>query len=1313
MDYTVNYQINVNSDPALESIRKFQEATQQMEALTKRFDVVAKSIGKVNSAFASLNKNHVKMDINTSAVEQKLERVIALLERAKTALNAISQGKIQKVMSAPMAGVYGNGKKASTTFTGEKVNTKAAQTDLTNLMKKISETQSRIDNINKRYINPKARTKTAMESLDKLIAKIEQIKAMSNITISASGPRQSGQKASTATAGASAAAAGAATAASGAATGGKKASTTVRRTSAGTPVNRTLFPSVRQVLGPTYATTGTNVAGEMVKGIGIAYGLSSLMSGVTSVFKEATAYDNITQTTKNILGTHDKSPNFDTKFDKANEVMRQVGVETKFTAPQVASAGKFLAMAGMTVDDIQQSIKPIANLALVGDTDLGSTADMTTNIMTSYEIPAKRMSNAADVLTMTFTKTNTTLWDLAESFKYAGTVAHQSGMSFENASAVLGVLGDAGIQGSHAGTTLRMMLLNMMNPTKKGKAAWKALGIKTKDENGNMRDFNTILSELNEKRKSVSAGDFQSLINNMFRVTAAPGALALIQNADKVKQVTELNRDKSIGLSENLADEKKNTIQGLWYQMTSAFTESGMQGFEQMQDAIRDFLKRMIELMKSPEFAQGLKDMMDLFLKTIDSMVSMFKAIMSVWNALPNWSKDFIATWIKWHMWLSLGASAVKSIWSGFMMIRSLLQGQLLYGIASFTSNIISGVKAFREMYVLSRMYGMGRLASWKNAAMQIGLINGAGAAAQVAGTVGVGAAGTGVLSKVAGASIWSTIGSVGKWLLFTQAGLVTTGIAALAALTVYTISARNATIDAYNANVEWANSFRTLGSLSMRLNNESDVFAANMIAASSRIATENEMVRAAADNWKRYWAEKNGSKAGSDKGKNFFETTNGEIYKEAFGKIGGLGNAWGQLWGKSLTEQYAPVIESLAGLKVGGGYNSLITRKFGTRIHGTNGEYIDYLNLFGHQLELGAGGVINDDTARQLQLMKIGADPNNERIQSYLKWMQQQIAVAPNQAERYKVINQGWQQFYIPQNQIDNTLHYGAAGSAFENPTEHQIYFSQSAADATNYMIGSLKDAFLAYTQILDAFDKGKQIDPMKVQDVFARITGTMNLIGSPTGIFGTPEWMKRVRQNNSEMTISDFLGTVNSAFSNMATFIGEMPERYRPLFARFLDRNYWEGFFPSGSSFSLSPGGFGGGDKIGDKKVFDGKQYTYEIRAPFTVPQWYDAKGNTYTPKKTTETVTPTPTKRWTPNTNKTLNRIHTGADESKYKNHYNSNAAAPKQVIVRIGNLMNVDKIDLTNEHKAAAVANLKQDLASALLDVVQDFNENVIG
>ena len=348
-NYIVNYQINVNSNPALESIRKFQQATAEMEALTKRFDVVAKSIGKVNSALASIKTKPINIQINTSAAEAGLDRILTKLNniksQAKTALN----------------GAMGRPTYSASSI--EKLN-------------------KAINAINGKEIKPKANVGQAINSLDRLIQKIEQIKSNSKITITAS-------------------AAGASKGVSGSTTR-STTSTSTRQTGAGRSTY--LYPSTRQVLGPTYANTGTNVAGEMIKGMGIAYGLSSLMSGVTSVFRDASTYDNIAKTTKNILQTHDKKVGFEARFNEMNQLMRQVGVETKYTAPQVASAGKFLAMAGYDVDQIKHAIRPISDIALVGDTDLGETADVVTNIMTAYEIPAKQMDNTADILTMTFTK---------------------------------------------------------------------------------------------------------------------------------------------------------------------------------------------------------------------------------------------------------------------------------------------------------------------------------------------------------------------------------------------------------------------------------------------------------------------------------------------------------------------------------------------------------------------------------------------------------------------------------------------------------------------------------------------------------------------------------------------------------------------------------------------------------------------------------------------------------------------------------------------------------------------------------------------
>ena len=95
-NYIVNYQINVSSNPALESIRKFQQATAEMEALTKRFDVIAKSIGKVNSALASINTKPIDIKINTSAAEQGLKRILGHLEAIKKQSKAVLGGAASK-----------------------------------------------------------------------------------------------------------------------------------------------------------------------------------------------------------------------------------------------------------------------------------------------------------------------------------------------------------------------------------------------------------------------------------------------------------------------------------------------------------------------------------------------------------------------------------------------------------------------------------------------------------------------------------------------------------------------------------------------------------------------------------------------------------------------------------------------------------------------------------------------------------------------------------------------------------------------------------------------------------------------------------------------------------------------------------------------------------------------------------------------------------------------------------------------------------------------------------------------------------------
>lgn len=1239
-NYIVNYQINVNSNPALESIRKFQQATAEMEALTKRFDVVAKSIGKVNSALASIKTKPINIQINTSAAEAGLDRILTKLNniksQAKTALNGAM------------------GKPTYSASSIEKLN-------------------KAINAINGKEIKPKANVGQAINSLDKLIQKIEQIKSNSKITITAS-------------------AAGASKGVSGSTTR-STTSTSTRQTGAGRSTY--LYPSTRQVLGPTYANTGTNVAGEMIKGMGIAYGLSSLMSGVTSVFRDASTYDNIAKTTKNILQTHDKKVGFEARFNEMNQLMRQVGVETKYTAPQVASAGKFLAMAGYDVDQIKHAIRPISDIALVGDTDLGETADVVTNIMTTYKIPAKQMDNTADILTMTFTKTNTTLLELAESFKYAGTVAHQSGLDFETASAALGVLGNAGLKGSHAGTTLRMMLLNMMNPTKKGQEAWDILGISPKDKSGNLRNLTDILSDLHKKQQSMSSGDFTTLINKMFRVTAAPGALALINNVEDVQKTTELNRH-SMNLASDLADEKKNTIQGLWYQMTSAFTETGMQGFEQMQGVIRDFLQRMIELMKSTEFATALRNAMDMFLKIANVIVGVFKGIMNVWNWTPDWIKNGIVWFVKVQMILGVIAGIGQSILSTFIMIRGVLFGSWILGMKNFAGLMQRTLNYMIQLYAFSRHTQIGRIASFGQAIGR-GFFGRAGLLGGGTGVAGAAVSTTNINTSAAGPTLASIIGTVGKWFFTTPLGWVTGATIGIGTLVYKIYQAHKATEAARQANEAWAQSYRNLNVDKLNLSDPDALMIGNMRIFNNELLTQNERIAQSAELWHRYWMEKNGPKQSVDDQTKFFDTAAGrdpELLQrlEAADQWTGVDKAF-----QSLSSALGMKQTVKKGLN---GENYYAYELHGRTLSGTN------TNIFAKN------GDISEQVAVQMMLAQL-ADHNSKENMALSKYLLHNATSARSSEDLSNILKNAADRFIPKMGSWDSRWDWISTETFHDKMTEGDVHRSQAYIRHLAQIMQGTISAWDDYASILKDFESGETIDPTRTQKVLQGLFGP--LFDPTKGLFGTEGWSKHVQDivnNPGKYKLEnqqEAIDYITETFDKLVSWYNDLYYGHKSLFAPFINRTPIQNLLSEGDV--LPTGGFYGPQKEGDKAIFDGAQYIAKTIAPYATPQWVDKSGKIYTPKNAKDTF------KWDPTTgNKEqdlASSLHNGADQSQYRSHNNYNAA-PKQLIVRIENLMRVDHqtIDMTDDRQVAAITNVKQELATALLDVVQDFNANMM-
>ncbi|MEB0137983.1 MULTISPECIES: phage tail tape measure protein [unclassified Undibacterium] len=284
------------------------------------------------------------------------------------------------------------------------------------------------------------------------------------------------------------------------------------------------------------------------------------------------------------------------EFIAMRQQARDLGAGTSFTATEAAEGQGYLAMAGFTPDQILQSMPGVLAVAKAGGADLARSADLSSDILTSFGLRADQMSRVGDVLTMTFTTANTNLDMLGETMKYIGPVAKAAGMSLEQAAAMAGLLGNVGIKSSQAGTTLRAMLLRLAAPTAATSKALKHLGVAAVDLHGNVRDIPNVLRDVARATDKMGSGKRLSFLKMIFGEEPAAGMAELIaqQGADGIGNYVRII-DASGGTAEKVAHVMANNLQGDLQTLTSAWENFGITASETIDGPLRDLTQRIRE----------------------------------------------------------------------------------------------------------------------------------------------------------------------------------------------------------------------------------------------------------------------------------------------------------------------------------------------------------------------------------------------------------------------------------------------------------------------------------------------------------------------------------------------------------------------------------------------------------------------------------------------------------------------------------------------------------------------------------------------
>ena len=251
------------------------------------------------------------------------------------------------------------------------------------------------------------------------------------------------------------------------------------------------------------------------------------------------------------------------ELENMTEVAKKMGEETRYSASQSAEALKFLGMAGFTATMATEALPGVLNLAAAGGLDLATAADIATNVLTSFGMEVEDLAEVNDVLAKTFTSSNTDLIEFGEAFKMVGPIAKGVGGDFTDLSASIGMLGNAGIKGTMAGTALKNALDSLLAPTAKESALMADLslriggaGLQVKDAEGNFIGFTSIMEQL---EKAGLKGD-EAL--KAFGMRAGPAMVALLNQGSAGLIKLKQDLDDAGGTADRIANQMEAGLGG-------------------------------------------------------------------------------------------------------------------------------------------------------------------------------------------------------------------------------------------------------------------------------------------------------------------------------------------------------------------------------------------------------------------------------------------------------------------------------------------------------------------------------------------------------------------------------------------------------------------------------------------------------------------------------------------------------------------------------------------------------------------------------
>ena len=349
------------------------------------------------------------------------------------------------------------------------------------------------------------------------------------------------------------------------------------------------------------ATTSTalskiDVAGQKMEAVGNSIaGAGKKMMGVTTVIggvgvaavKTAADFDSAMSQVAAVSGATGKD------FDALRSKAREMGSKTKFSATEAAEAMNYMAMAGWKTEDMLGGIEGVMNLAAASGEDLATTSDIVTDALTAFGLSAKDSGHFADILAAASSNANTNVSMMGETLKYCAPIAGALGFSAEDTAEAIGLMANAGIKSSQAGTALRTIMNNLAGDVKISGKAIGDVTIATTNADGSMRDLSDILADCRSAFGNLTESEKAQAAESLVGKNAMSGFLALMNAGEGDIEKLSSAIDNCDGSAEKMAMTMQDNLAGQLTILKSQLQELAISFGDILMPAIRSIVSKL------------------------------------------------------------------------------------------------------------------------------------------------------------------------------------------------------------------------------------------------------------------------------------------------------------------------------------------------------------------------------------------------------------------------------------------------------------------------------------------------------------------------------------------------------------------------------------------------------------------------------------------------------------------------------------------------------------------------------------------------